>query len=126
MFKLHSEYKPTGDQPQAIEYLSKGITAHPIKLTVKKIIGDIIKIALFELLGIIPSFTKSLKPSANGCKRPKVPTTLGPLRRCIAPKILRSAKVKYATAINKGTIIIKILIKDIKRNIKSFSFKDNV
>lgn len=25
MFKLHSEYKPTGDQPEAIEYLSKGI-----------------------------------------------------------------------------------------------------
>ncbi len=22
MFKLHSEYKPTGDQPRAIEYLS--------------------------------------------------------------------------------------------------------
>ena len=25
MFKLHSEYKTTGDQPQAIEYLSNGI-----------------------------------------------------------------------------------------------------
>lgn len=25
MFKLHSEYNPTGDQPQAIEYLSRGI-----------------------------------------------------------------------------------------------------
>ena len=25
MFKLHSEFKPTGDQPQAIKYLSKGI-----------------------------------------------------------------------------------------------------
>ena len=25
MFRLHSEYKPTGDQPQAIEYLSNGI-----------------------------------------------------------------------------------------------------
>ena len=25
MFKLASNYKPTGDQPQAIEYLSKGI-----------------------------------------------------------------------------------------------------
>lgn len=25
MFKLHSEYKPTGDQPTAIEYLTKGI-----------------------------------------------------------------------------------------------------
>ncbi len=25
MFKLHSDYKSTGDQPQAIEYLSNGI-----------------------------------------------------------------------------------------------------
>lgn len=25
MFELHSNYKPTGDQPKAIEYLSKGI-----------------------------------------------------------------------------------------------------
>ena len=25
MFKLHSEYKPTGDQPQAINQLVKGI-----------------------------------------------------------------------------------------------------
>ena len=25
MFKLVSKYKPTGDQPEAIEYLSKGI-----------------------------------------------------------------------------------------------------
>lgn len=25
MFKLHSEYKPSGDQPQAIEKLVKGI-----------------------------------------------------------------------------------------------------
>lgn len=25
MFKLHSKSKPTGDQPQTIEYLSKGI-----------------------------------------------------------------------------------------------------
>ena len=23
MFKIHSEYKPTGDQPKAIEYLAK-------------------------------------------------------------------------------------------------------
>lgn len=25
MFKLHSDYKPTGDQPEAIQYLSNGI-----------------------------------------------------------------------------------------------------
>lgn len=27
MFELHSDYKPTGDQPQAIEYLANGIKA---------------------------------------------------------------------------------------------------
>jgi len=25
MFKIHSEYEPTGDQPQAIDYLVNGI-----------------------------------------------------------------------------------------------------
>lgn len=25
MFKLHSKFKPTGDQPNAIEYLTKGL-----------------------------------------------------------------------------------------------------
>ena len=25
MFKLHSDFKPTGDQPRAIDYLVKGI-----------------------------------------------------------------------------------------------------
>ena len=25
MFKLHSDYKPTGDQPEAIESLSNGV-----------------------------------------------------------------------------------------------------
>ena len=25
MFKLHSEFKPTGDQPEAIEYLCDGL-----------------------------------------------------------------------------------------------------
>ena len=25
MFKIYSEYKPTGDQPEAIKYLSNGI-----------------------------------------------------------------------------------------------------
>ena len=25
MFKLHSDYKPTGDQPTAIKYLSEGV-----------------------------------------------------------------------------------------------------
>ena len=32
----------------------------------------------WELFGIIISFTNNLKPSANGCIKPKVPTTFGP------------------------------------------------
>ena len=38
MFKLHSPYEPTGDQPKAIEYLSNEIE-QLIKL-VKKIVGN--------------------------------------------------------------------------------------
>ena len=78
-------------------------------------IGDIININLFALLGKIDSLTKSLNPSDKGCNKPYTPTTFGPLRLCIAPNIFLSAKVKYATEINKGTIIIKIFIKDINR-----------
>ena len=35
MFKLVSDYKPTGDQPQAIEKLSKGIEEGKIKVATK-------------------------------------------------------------------------------------------
>lgn len=69
---------------------------------------------VLALLGKTVSFTKSLKPSDNGCKRPYTPTTLGPLLRWIAPSIFLSAKVKYATAINKGIMTIKILISVLK------------
>ena len=46
------------------------------------------------LLGIIVSFKNNFKPSANGCNKPKNPTTLGPLRLCIELKIFLSANVK--------------------------------
>ena len=55
---------------------------------------DKIKMVLSAPPGITVSFTKSLKPSANGCNNPKAPITLGPRRRCIAPKIFLSANVK--------------------------------
>jgi outer membrane protein assembly factor BamA len=44
-----------------VEYLAKGITAHPIKLIIKVIIGESIKINLLELLGITVSFDKKLE-----------------------------------------------------------------
>ena len=33
---------------------------------------------LFALFGITISFTTNFNPSANGCKKPQKPTTLGP------------------------------------------------
>jgi len=57
---------------------------------------------LFALVGIIISLTTNFKPSAKGCKKPKIPTMLGPLRLWIEAIALRSAKVKKATTISKG------------------------
>ena len=40
MFKLHSEFKPTGDQPKAIEYLSNGIKEGKIFQTLLGVTGS--------------------------------------------------------------------------------------
>jgi hypothetical protein len=72
----------------------KGITIHPTKLRIIMAKGAIKKITVLDLLGITISLHKSFKPSARGCKRPKIPTMLGPRRRWTAPMILRSANVK--------------------------------
>ena len=68
----------------------------------------------FALEGKIVSFTNNFKPSAKGCNKPKTPTTLGPLRRCIAAITFLSAKVIYATEISKGNTIVKNFKVDIK------------
>ena len=52
------------------------------------------KLKVCEFVGITVSFKSNFKPSANGCNNPKKPTTFGPLRCCIEPIILRSARVK--------------------------------
>lgn len=44
----------------------------------------------------------SFTPSATGCSSPCGPTVFGPFRSCIYPRILRSIKVKKATAIRIG------------------------
>ena len=67
-------------------------------------IGAKINNIVFAELGKTVSFTNNFKPSASGCNNPKKPTTFGPLRCCIDAIILRSANVKYATAINNGII----------------------
>ena len=66
----------------------------PIKLKIKATIGANTNKLVFALTGKISSFVNNFKPSAKGCNNPKNPILFGPLRRCIAPMIFRSAIVK--------------------------------
>jgi len=81
-----------------------------IKLNVKTNNGATKKKIQFDFSGIILSLINNLKPSANGCNKPNIPTTFGPFRRCIAAITLRSAIVKNAIQINAHIIIPNRLI----------------
>ena len=76
-----------------IEYLENGIILQFNKLKIKVNKGAIIKIILFEKTGIIVSFNINFIASAIGCNKPKIPTKLGPLRRCILPNTFLSTKI---------------------------------
>jgi len=80
----------------------KGITANVNKLKINVIIGAIINKFKEANEGKIVSFDINLTASAKGCNNPINPTLLGPIRRCIAARTLRSMRVKNATASNKG------------------------
>ena len=89
-----NKYKtPTFKSDKTI-WLDKGNTAQPIKLSIKVNIGATRNKTILELLGKIVSFTKSFKPSANGCSKPTKPITFGPFRLWIIPIIFLSAIVK--------------------------------
>lgn len=85
-----------------------GIITQPIKLKKSVKLEPKINKNLFALLGITISLIINFRPSANGCKKPQIPTTFGPLRRCIAAIAFLSAKVKKAIAISNGTNVIKV------------------
>jgi hypothetical protein len=68
-----------------------GITAQAIIARPKVSIGAIRNSNRLAPAGMIVSFMIIFSASANGCSRPKGPTTLGPLRSCIAASTLRSA-----------------------------------
>jgi len=59
------------------------------------------------LFGIIISLTTNFKASANGCKKPQIPTTFGPFRLWIEAITFLSIRVKKAIAINNGTKVNK-------------------
>lgn len=80
-----------------------GITTHNKILQKKVNTGANKKINRLELLGNTISLIKAFNPSAIGCKKPKKPTTLGPLLRCIEAIALRSTRVVRAIVNNKKT-----------------------
>ena len=71
--------------------LLKGITAQAMIARVKVTIGAARKTPRLAPVGMTVSFISSFSPSANGCNRPKGPTTFGPRRNCAAASTLRSA-----------------------------------
>ncbi len=70
---------------------SNGMTAQPMRLRMKVSIGAATNTTRLAPAGRIVSLNSSLTPSAIGCSRPNGPTTLGPLRSCMAAITLRSA-----------------------------------
>ena len=68
-----------------------GITAQASIASAKVSIGAIRNRRRFDPDGMIVSFISIFSASANGCHSPNGPTTLGPLRNCIAARTLRSA-----------------------------------
>ena len=76
-------------------------------------IGAPIEIKVLDVDGIILSLLSNFKASAIACNNPEIPTTLGPLLRCIDANILRSITVKKATDNKIGKIIGKNFIQSL-------------
>ena len=85
---------------------------HRLNASVSDRVGAIINKDIEVVKGRIGSFMNNFMASANGCRMPYGPTTLGPFRSCIYPKILRSTSVRKAIAIRIGTRSVRILIKN--------------
>lgn len=92
-------------------FSSNGINAHKNKLNNNVKIGANVNNKLLAFDGVKGSLINNFKASANGCRKPKIPTILGPLRYCNEPIIFLSSNVKKATKINIGTIKIIYFIR---------------
>src|SRR5665213_164281 len=75
---------------------ASGITAQAPKARVKLTRGASRKTTLSAPAGTTISLRTNFRKSAKDCKRPKGPTTLGPLRICTPAQILRSASSRKA------------------------------
>lgn len=88
---------------------SNGIIDQLNQLNVNVNTGAAINKNKLDSPGTIVSLKINLKASAKGCKIPQRPTTLGPRRLWIPPKIFLSKSVNKATNNNIGINGGKIL-----------------
>src|SRR5690606_2125798 len=83
-----------------------GTTAHAASAGISVTTGATTNRILLACVGTTTSLVSSLNTSAKGCNRPRKPTRVGPRRTCIAPIILRSQYVRYATHRMMGTAMM--------------------
>lgn len=88
----------------SVSECGNGMGAHIKRAMDNAIIGVALNIRGEARTGWIGSLMNNFTPSAIGCRRPNGPTTLGPLRSCMYPRILRSRRVRKATANKIGII----------------------
>ena len=85
-----------------IKFSLIGITAQATKASVIVTIGARTNTTLLALAGIITSLKTYFRASARVCKRPKGPTTFGPLLFCTSPHTLLSSQTIMATETRIG------------------------
>ena len=96
----------------------KGIATQQSKLIKKEKKGDKIKKKKFDLKGTKISFNNNFKPSAKGCKTPKIPILEGPFLLCTEAKTFLSKIVKKATDKIIGIKVNKVKIINFKKKNK--------
>ena len=74
------------------------------------IIGAIMKTTLSAAAGIMSSFRASFTPSESDCKRPNLPTRLGPVRNCIFASTRRSVHTAMSVETTQMAKTIKAFI----------------
>lgn len=71
----------------------QGITTPVSRAVIMAMAGPSTKSLRLAMAGMKSSFMIIFSPSATGCRRPKGPARLGPIRSCMKAATLRSPKV---------------------------------
>lgn len=83
---------------------------HIVRARIRASMGAMMNMVVEDVAGRRGSLVNSLIASAKGWSKPCGPTMFGPFRSCIYPRVLRSTKVRNATARRMGRVSIRMLI----------------